>query len=585
MGGLRGPGRGTVVTPVALLAIAPAAGSIGSVGSDSQAAEPDSPAAASSPAVEAPPSPAAGPTDETEARGRVIRLGAAALGLPVDEVDLFTLEWNVIPGDPSRWAGGKVLRIGGTEAAVAWANLDTGEVIDGAAFETRSRAGGANEGRIDPTLARLLDAAAPAGGLTVAVLVRGGPREAIIAGVKARYPNVTFTAEVPDTGADALNIEIRSARRTAYREAAQRALTPVIARATALGMGVEYAARFAPLVYVTGTPDAIRQLATESPVIRIMASTGTRAAMASAGPTDQATWSDTSGFRGAGSRIAVVEYENVNWSATGLSTIPSSRRVSYSTTGLIDPGNHPTRVMGTIANQTSGSRGIAPDAFYISSSTGDGSSGETRDFRILQAIDTAVDPALGNADVVNLSIVQDTPAGASALTAYVDEVARSGLGVHVTTAGGNAGHCNTTSGMEVLNRIRPPGDAWNSITVGGIDDKNTSSWSDDTVWNHCYLDPPGRTFKPEMSAPAVSISAAGLGPELGNGVASPTHRSQARSASSSARSRRSSATGRSRRTRSCSRRPRSTERRTPARWMPPSTTVRASARSRRNGRT
>jgi len=182
-------------------------------------------------------------------------------------------------------------------------------------------------------------------------------------------------------------------------------------------MTVEYAAQFAPLVYVTGAPDAIRQLATGSPVIRIMASTGTRAAMASAGPTDQATWSDTSGFRGAGSRIAVVEYENVNWSNTGLSAIPSTRRVSYSTTGSIVPGDHPTRVMGTIANQTSGSRGIAPDAFYISSSTGGGSSGETRDFRILQAIDTAVDPALGNADIVNLSIVQDTPAGASALTA------------------------------------------------------------------------------------------------------------------------------------------------------------------------
>lgn len=450
----------------------------------------------------------------------MVSLGAAALGLPVDQVDLFVLEFGLIPGDPGRWVGGKVVRIGGTEAVVAWANLDTGEVIDGATFETRGRAG-VNEGKIDPTLARLLDAAAPTDGLTVAVLVRGGPREAIIAGVKARYPNVNFIADVPDTADDALNLEIRGARRTAYREAAQRALTPVIARATALGMTVEYAARFAPLVYVTGTPDAIRQLATGSPVIRIMASTGTRATMASAGPTDQATWSDSSGFRGAGARIAVVEYENVRWSNTGLSTIPSTRRVSYSTTGSIVPGNHPTLVMGTIANQTSGSRGIAPDAFYISSSTGGGLSGETRDFRILQAIDTAVDPALGNADVVNLSIVQDTPAGASALTAYVDEVARSGLGVHFTTAGGNRDQCDTMSGMEVLDQIRPPGDAWNSITVGGIDDKNTASWSGDTVWNHCYLDPPGRTFKPEMSAPAVSIGAAGVDPLNGVSFANP----------------------------------------------------------------
>ncbi|MBA3877953.1 MAG: hypothetical protein C0498_13710 [Anaerolinea sp.] len=571
------PGRGRVVGLVALLAFALAAGSVGGVGSVSQAAEPGSPAAASSPAVEPPAAPAAGPIDEAEARARVVSLGAAALGLPVDQVDLFVLEFGLIPGDPGRWAGGKVVRIGGTEAVVAWANLDTGEVIDGATFETRSRAGGVNEGKIDPTLARLLDAAAPTDGLTVAVLVRGGPREAISAGVKARYPNVNFIADVPDTADDALNLEIRGARRTAYREAAQRALTPVIARATALGMTVEYAARFAPLVYVTGAPDAIRQLATGSPVIRIMASTGTRETMASAGPTDQATWSDSSGFRGAGSRIAVVEYQNVRWSATGLSTIPSTRRVSYSTTGSIDPGDHPTRVMGTIANQTSGSRGIAPDAFYISSSTGGGLSGETRDFRILQAIDTAVDPALGNADVVNLSIVQDTPAGASALTAYVDELARSGLGVHFTTAGGNRSQCDTTSGMEVLNRIRPPGDAWNSITVGGIDDKNTASWSGDTVWDHCYLDPPGRTFKPEMSAPAVSISVAGLPAQSGVSFANP----QVAGAFGQLIGQKPTELRDwpvKRRRRSSWRRARSTGRRTPARWMPPSTTARASAR-------
>lgn len=275
-------------------------------------------------------------------------------------------------------------------------------------------------------------------------------------------------------------------------------------------MTIEYAAAFAPLVYVTGTPDAIRQLATEPAVFRITTSTTTSLSMASAGPTDQADWSYNSGYRGAGSRIAVVEYNNVNWSATDLSTIPSGRRVSYST-GSVAPGNHPTLVMGTIASQTSGRRGTAPDAFFISSATG-GAQGasEAQDFRILQAIDTAVDPALGNADVVNLSIVQDTAAGASALTAYVDEVARS-AGVHFTTAGGNhVPNCDATPGIEVLDQIRPPGDAWNSITTGGIDDKNTASWADDTVWTHCYKDPPGGTFKPEMSAPAVSVTVAGL---------------------------------------------------------------------------
>jgi hypothetical protein len=299
-------------------------------------------------------------------------------------------------------------------------------------------------------------------------------------------------------------MEIRRAIRTAYREAARRAVEPIVARAEALGMTVEYAAAFAPIVYVTGTAEAIRQLAEEPAVFRIMVSSATATTMASAGPTDQANWSDANGYRGAGARIAVVEYHNVDWSAADLRTIPSDRRASYST-GSIAPGSHPTLVMGTIASQTAGRRGVAPDAFFISSSTGGGSSGVTRDFKILQAIDTAVDR--GNADVVNLSIVQDTAAGASALTAYVDELAR--IGVHLTTSGGNRDHCDSDSGIEVLDQVRPPGDAWNSITTGGIDDKDTNGWSDDTVWNHCYKDPPGGTFKPEMSAPAVSIAVAG----------------------------------------------------------------------------
>lgn len=285
-------------------------------------------------------------------------------------------------------------------------------------------------------------------------------------------------------------------------------------------MTVEYAGAFAPLVYVTGTSDGIRQLAIEPAVFRVMASTTSTPAMASAGPTDQAHWSDANGYRGAGARIGVVEYENVDWSAPDLSAIPSGRRISYSTSGRIDTGSHPTRVMGTIASQTSGRRGIAPDAVFISSSTGGGSSGETRDFQILQAVDTAVDPSLGNVDVVNLSIVQDTLAGASALTAYVDELSR-GSGVHVTTAGGNRDHCDTTSGIEILDQIRPPGDAWNSITTGGIDDKGTTAWSDDTIWNHCFKDPPGGTFKPDISAPAVSITVAGQPTANGVSFANP----------------------------------------------------------------
>jgi hypothetical protein len=78
------------------------------------------------------------------------------------------------------------------------------------------------------------------------------------------------------------------------------------------------------------------------------------------------------------------------------------------------------------------------------------------------------------------------------------------LNVHFTTSGGNHDNCDTTSGIEILNEIRAPGDAWNGITVGSYADQNNP----DTISNHCYLDPSGRSFKPDMSAPGEDICTA-----------------------------------------------------------------------------
>jgi hypothetical protein len=212
------------------------------------------------------------PLDEAEIEARLLRLGAERLGVPVEEVRLFALESFVVPGDSSRWVGGKVLHDASGEAVVVAARVATGEVVDGSTLEARNEAGYARQGKIDPAVEDQLQAASPTDRLTVAVLVRGGSRAAAIASVRAKYWWANFSGDVPDTGNDALNLEIRSALRTAYREAARRAVEPIVARAEALGMTVEYAAAFAPLVYVTGTPEAIRQLAEEPAVFRIMIS-------------------------------------------------------------------------------------------------------------------------------------------------------------------------------------------------------------------------------------------------------------------------------------------------------------------------
>lgn len=215
------------------------------------------------------------PLDEAEIEAQLRRLGAERLGVPAEEVRLFALETFVVPGDASRWVGGKVLHDATDKAVVVAIRVSTGEVVDGPTLEARIEAGYARQGKIDPAVEEQLQAASPTDRLTVAVLVRGGSRAAAIASVRAKYWWANFSGDVPDTGNDALNIEIRNALRAAYREAARRAVEPIIARAEALGMRVEYAAAFAPLVYVTGTAEAIRLLAEEPAIFRVMISSAT----------------------------------------------------------------------------------------------------------------------------------------------------------------------------------------------------------------------------------------------------------------------------------------------------------------------
>jgi hypothetical protein len=228
------------------------------------------------------------------------------------------------------------------------------------------------------------------------------------------------------------------------------------------------------------------------------------------------------GYRGDGVRIAVVEYGNVSWGVPDLDSIPASRRVAYST----EPGSlvrepHPTVVMSIIASDNGSRPGIAPAATYISSGTGGEQGGppsQAEDFRAIEAIENAVLPGKGNADVVNASFGQETSAGSAAMRAYVDYVVRA-YDVHVAAAAGN-----TVTQASCQGAGRPvvaPGTAWNVVTVGGVDDRGTVRWDDDRLYgDSCQGDPPGGTFKPEISAPGVGIGVSG-GSHTGTSFATP----------------------------------------------------------------
>jgi len=345
------------------------------------------------------------------------------------------------------------------------------------------------------------------------------------AAVAARHPELTWIGDRPlveDLAtARAIRAELRQARADA-RAAAAAQLHADVAR---LGGTVAYVSSSAPLAYVDLPADAVAAFA-ELPSVATLGLERTWATtMSSAGPGVQANWTSGSGDEGTGVRVAVVEYHNVrnagDLSGRVVAAYSTSGSIAYSPTF-----DHPTWVAGAIAGGSSSYPGVAPGALIVTASTGGGGASVARDRDIIAAADWAASPGGGDADVVNLSIGQDTATGSEEARRYFDAMAHEDGRLPVAAAGNYVtfGHWNVLS----------PGTSWNTLTVGGIDDRDTAGRNDDRVWYYpgsngsSYLDPAGTAWnahgdfnKPNVSAPAVSVRTAnGLGAS-GTSVAAP----------------------------------------------------------------
>lgn len=248
--------------------------------------------------------------------------------------------------------------------------------------------------------------------------------------------------------------------------------------------------------------------------------------MSTAGTTVDANWTSGSGDQGSGVRVAVVEYHNVrnsgDLSGKVVASASTTGTLAYATGSTFD---HPTWVAGAVAGGGA-YPGVAPGSRIVSSSTGGGGAGLARDRAVIAATDWAVRPTGGDADVVNVSLIQDTSTGSEEARRYFDSVVAENLRV-VVAASGNYSALGTW-------RVGSPGTGWNVLTVGGTDDRNTGSRGDDRIWyvpgsnGSSYVDPPGTAWnvhgdfnKPNLSAPAVGVvTSNGLGAS-GTSVATP----------------------------------------------------------------
>ena len=345
------------------------------------------------------------------------------------------------------------------------------------------------------------------------------------AAVIARHPELEWIGDRPivadlDT-ARAIRAELWQARADA-RAAAAAQLKADVAR---VGGTVAYVSTSAPLAYVDLPPGQVDAFAALPSVASLGLERTWATTMSSAGPGVQANWTGGSGDQGTGVRVAVVEYHNVRNSGDLSGRVVASRSTSGSI-AYSPTFDHPTWVAGAIAGRSASYPGVAPGALIVSSSTGGGGAGVTRDRQIIAAADWAAHPSGGDADVVNLSIGQDTATGSEEARRYFDSMAHQDGRLPVAAAGNYVtfGHWNILS----------PGTSWNALTVGGIDDRNTAGRGDDRIWYYPgsngsnYRDPAGTAWnshgdfnKPNVSAPAASVRTAnGLGAS-GTSVAAP----------------------------------------------------------------
>jgi subtilisin family serine protease len=167
-----------------------------------------------------------------------------------------------------------------------------------------------------------------------------------------------------------------------------------------------------------------------------------------------------------------------------------------------DLQGHGTHCAGIIASDDSTYRGVAygMDAL-INAKAGWRNiygTGSMRWSDAMEAIDWAILHCADDADAISFSFGGSPGAnGDTGFCHYMDAVIFA-LVTQVAISAGNDGPSSTT--------VREPGSAYNVITVGNIDDKNSESRSDDSIAYSSSRGPTGDgRIKPDICAPGTSI--------------------------------------------------------------------------------
>ena len=372
-------------------------------------------------------------------------------------------------------------------------------------------------GKLEPTLHQRLSTARADDKLTVAIWVAGTPRRSrgqLLAELAAQFPSI---APLLRSGRSYFDLEDRQlAERVhiAYMQMAgadrDELTEPLVAYLRTLGYSVTVFPGM-PSFTARLPVQIIRALERRPDVGLIFDIEGIlQPLLDTAVTTDRvpAVWQQ--GFHGDGVSLAIVEPTSIDfssdseecsiWSHNCFQHVGESRN-------FVEPGpfeDHATFVASAAASNHPDYKGVAPGATVHSVRVVSLTASA-----LVSALITALDPVPTGvwARIVNVSAGERTGQNRTWLDRAFDYWA---LYYHrlVVVAAGNSGHC---FGAADPHYLCSPAKAWNVITVGASNDRNTATWDDDSMWSgSSYVNPSGDFEKPEVVAPGEDIRGIGL---------------------------------------------------------------------------
>ena len=289
-----------------------------------------------------------------------------------------------------------------------------------------------------------------------------------------------------------------SLQRTTY--AAHEA--PVIDFLKAQNSTVVYACQYAPVVFAEVSRETIQDLSKRSDVVSLDITRSYEPALSSAAPTVKADVVWGRGKTGTGIKVAIVEVP-----------FGSGSRIQFSNPYLLDGSSyrpdlpvssHATEVAGVVASTHSTYKGISYGVPALLSANAPGYD----DTDVVAATEWAITQG---AKILSCSFGGERWGNLGDMDQYLDHVVWSNHLTVVVAAGNPL--------VEGDGYVWSPGLAYNVITVGAFDDRDSSAWPGDRMWVDSSLEeeprqsgyndpisPHGDREKPEVVAVGCGIT-------------------------------------------------------------------------------